>query len=145
MLKNEGELLIDHILQLCSITIKKFTHSDLHESLLDSCSTFIRLVKQLPPDKKSEEIFKDEDPRSLKLLEIIIESDDSLKLSMITELFKERNNPIKIAVALYGVLFAGNFSVRHPPTTKKLAIYRRTSAEISRRSIQCVPSSVRYA
>jgi len=91
----------------------------IQDGALRDCNTITLFAKGLLPPATLGEKLKIQDVTTLKLFNILSQANSNVRMTMLTELFESPQNPIKVVIALYGLLTRQNFKIRHTSTSRK--------------------------
>jgi len=91
----------------------------IQDGALRDCNTMTLFAKGLLSPTVMGEKLKIQDATTLKLFNILSQTNSNVRLTMLTELFESPQNPIKVVIALYGLLTRQNFKIRHASTSHR--------------------------
>ena len=117
--RERAPLTINDFLYMVSATLKVLP-ADSAKEIMKECYTMALFAKGLCLKPCLRSYFKVVDPEIVGLIQVLIEKDLNKRLSLISSLFRDSNHPLKISLAIYGIMTRQNFSVRFSEDPKKI-------------------------
>lgn len=109
----------------------------IQDALLTECCRFAMFMKGNLPRTVVEKDIGVKNPVVLSIFDILAEPNIDKRMASFTKLFVKRNDPIKVAIAFYGLLTNRNFNVNHAdasddmPDGESLKSYLSSTLEVA--------------